>query len=303
MLERFRVGQRAEVLHRAVVHYFANREFDDFARLGAWNFGHLDYARGYVAWRAFGAHGLTNLLAQRVVEFETGLQCDEQNHAHVVVPVLTDDNALDDLVELLDVAIYLSGADAHATGVQRGVGATVNDDAVVFGERDIIAVMPDVVEARKVGVVVLLPSRVGPEVDRLAGESLGADQLALFAAHRLAIVVKYVDRHAERAALDFTAIHRAQRAAHHETGNDIGTAGDRGQADIFFDVFVNEIETLGRQYRAGRCHRAQRGQVELVDRVHLVFFHRIDVFGRGAENIHIDVVGVTPQNFTVRVKG
>ena len=56
-------------------------------------------------------------------------QPDEQHDALVAVPLLADDQALDDLGELLDLAVDLGRADAHAAGIQHGVGAAVDDDA------------------------------------------------------------------------------------------------------------------------------------------------------------------------------
>ena len=55
---------------------------------------------------------------ERLVEHDAVLQAHEQHHAHVADlagrPVLADDEALDDLGQLLDLPIDLRGADAHA---------------------------------------------------------------------------------------------------------------------------------------------------------------------------------------------
>jgi drug/metabolite transporter (DMT)-like permease len=86
--------------------------------------------------------------------------------------------------QLLDLAVDLGGADAHAAGVERGVRAAVDDHAAVRGDLAEVAVAPDVVEALEVGGVVLAAVGVVPEADRHHREGLGAHQLALLAAHR-----------------------------------------------------------------------------------------------------------------------
>jgi hypothetical protein len=80
--------------------------------------------------------------------------------------------------------------------------------AVISAE---VAVAPDVVEALEVGGAVLAAVGVVPEADRHHREGLGAHQLALLAAHRAAVVVEHVDRHAQPAALDLAAPHRQHR--------------------------------------------------------------------------------------------
>src|SRR3546814_3956828 len=81
---------------------------------------------------------------QRVVEHEARAQLHEQHHAHVALPVLPNDDRFLDLLQLLDLVVDLSRADANAARVQRGVGAPVDDDAVVLGQLDEVAVVPDV---------------------------------------------------------------------------------------------------------------------------------------------------------------
>ena len=89
------------------------------------------------------ADAAADAILELVGERHAVAQPDEQHDALVVVPVLADDEALDDLVELLDLAIDLGGADAHAAGVQHGIRAAVDDDAVVLGDLDPVAVAPD----------------------------------------------------------------------------------------------------------------------------------------------------------------
>src|SRR3546814_17931083 len=92
-----------------------------------------------------------------------------------------------------------------------GVGATVDDDTVVPGQLDEVAVAPDARIGLEVGGAVALVVRVVPDADRHAGEGLPADQFTLLAGHRAAAVVVHLDRHPEAAALDLAAPHRAAR--------------------------------------------------------------------------------------------
>ena len=56
---------------------------------------------------------------------------DEEHDPLVVVPLLPDDEALQHLVELLDLAVDLRRPDADAAGVQHRVRAPVDDEAAV----------------------------------------------------------------------------------------------------------------------------------------------------------------------------
>src|SRR3546814_11210916 len=90
---------------------------------------------------------------------------------------------------------------------------------------DEVAVAPDARIGLEVGGAVALVVRVVPEADRHAGEGLHADQLALLAGHRPAAVVVDLYRHAEAAALDLAAPHRADRIAADHAGDVVGAAG------------------------------------------------------------------------------
>ena len=119
---------------------------------------------------------------ERIVERETFAQLDEQHDPHVARPVLPDHQRLDDLVELLDLAVDLGGADAHAAGVQHRVGAAMDDDAAVRRDLAPVAVAPDVRVLVEVGGTVFGAIGVIPETDRHRGKGLGADQLSLLVA-------------------------------------------------------------------------------------------------------------------------
>src|SRR5690606_633720 len=179
--ERFRVGERLLVLHLPPVYDVAHGKLGDLAGLRARNVGHGDDAGRYVAWAGTVADLGAYLLFQRFVERHALGKPHEQDHADVALPLLADADCLDHLGQLLHLLVDLGRADAHAAGIQRGVGAAVDDHAAVLGPLCEVAVMPDIVEALEIGGVILLPPGIIPEGDRHGGEGARAHQLALFA--------------------------------------------------------------------------------------------------------------------------
>ena len=79
-----------------------------------------------MSWRRIPANHRADALLQVVVERHAVAQHDEQHDANIVFPVLSDRDALDNLVELLDLAIYLRRADTDTAGVQDGIRAPVD---------------------------------------------------------------------------------------------------------------------------------------------------------------------------------
>ena len=69
-------------------------------------------------------------LTQRVVQRQAVGQYDEQHDADVVLPALADRDALADLRQLLDLAVDLGRADAHAAGIEHRVGTAVDQTAL-----------------------------------------------------------------------------------------------------------------------------------------------------------------------------
>ena len=51
-----------DIFDRTVMYHLAHREFDDLARLGAWNLGHLYYFGGHMTRGAFRAHEATDTI-------------------------------------------------------------------------------------------------------------------------------------------------------------------------------------------------------------------------------------------------
>src|SRR5690606_22332063 len=111
-------------------------------------------------------------------------------------------------VELLDLVVDFSGADAHATRIERRVRTAIDDDAAMVSDFGEVAVAPGVVEALKVGGVIFGTVRIVPEHHRHAWEGVGADQLALLGRDLVAVVVPDLDRHAEPRTLNFADPYR-----------------------------------------------------------------------------------------------
>ena len=147
----------------------------------------------------------------------------------------------------------------------------------------VVAVGPYILETIEIGAVEALLVRVVPERHRAGGEGGAAHQFAFFADHRLAVVVKHRHVQAQAQALQFAPVHRHQRAAQREAGNNIGAAGNRAHQQVRFDLFVEEVVALVQQRRAGGVERAQGGQVVAVAGHGAGFFHRLHELGAGAE--------------------
>src|SRR3546814_15885594 len=90
----------------------------------------------------------------------------------------------------------------------------------------------------EIGGAIARAGGVGPEADRHARDRLHADQLALLAAHRPAVAVEHLDRHAEAAALDLAAPHRADRTASDEAGEPVRAPCARRPDDVLLAVVV-----------------------------------------------------------------
>src|SRR5438552_4904425 len=234
--ERLGIGQRLDILDRLAVHDIAHRQLDDLPALGARDVADLHDLRRYVARRGVGADLLLDAVDQCLVERDAVAQADEQHHTYVAHlarrPILADDDALDDLVELFDLAVNLGRADAHTAGIERGIRASVDNHAVVRGELDPVAVAPDAGKALEVRGAILRAVVIVPEAERHRRKRRGADELALLPSHRLAVLVVHVDLHAQVPALELAAPDGARRAAKLKTGNDGGSARDGRQAQV-----------------------------------------------------------------------
>src|SRR5262245_17500972 len=182
VLERVRIGERLDVLHGAAMNDFAHGELDDLAALRPRDLGHLQDLRGHVPRRRVLADAYPDPRREHVVERQAVAQLHEQHDAHVVLPLLRNDERLEDLVDLLHLAVDLGRPDAHAARVQDGVGAAVDDEAAVLRELGVVAVTPDAGIALEVRGAILRSVRIVPESDRHRGEGAHADELATLAA-------------------------------------------------------------------------------------------------------------------------
>src|SRR3546814_357569 len=170
---------RFAVLDRPAVNDVAHGELGDLAALGARDVRDADDPGRDVAGRGALADAGPDALLQGLVQRHAVAQADEQNDAHVILPVLADDQALDHLVQRLDLTVDLGGADPDAARVERRVGAPVDDQAVMLRQLDIVAVPPDVREAGEIGVPVLPALGVVPEADRPGRERPDREEFAL----------------------------------------------------------------------------------------------------------------------------
>src|SRR5690606_35174791 len=98
-----------------------------------------------------------------------------------------------------------------------------------FGE---VAMAPDIVEALEIGRAIFRAVGIVPEADGHRRERFGADQLALFADNGFAIVVPDIHAKAEAWSLDLALPDRLHRIAEHETGADVGAAGNGSELDV-----------------------------------------------------------------------
>src|SRR6185503_4339856 len=203
------IRERVLVLHRASVNHVAHGELHDLAALGPGNVADLDDLRGHVARRRVGANARLDAIGELVVERSALLQLHEQDDADVTHfagrPVLADDDAFDDLGHLLDLAIDLGRPDAHAARIERCIGAAVDDEAVVRGDLDPIAMTPDAGKPLEVRRAVLAAVGIVPETDRHGGKRALAHELALLLADGTAVLVEHVDVEPETAALQLAA--------------------------------------------------------------------------------------------------
>ena len=125
-----------------------------------------------------------NTLPQRLIELDAGGEANEQHDPNVFPAfsrqVLTDDDALHDLRELLDLTVDLRRTDANATGVERRVATSVDDHSPVRRDLGPISVAPDIGILLEVGRPIFGAVGIVPKGDRHARERRGAHQLARF---------------------------------------------------------------------------------------------------------------------------
>ena len=162
-LQRLRIGERLLVLHFAPVNHLADGELDDLPALRPRDLRHLHDARRDVARAGRFANAALDRLAKVVRQRETLPKLHEQHDPFVVAETLSNDKALDDRVDLLHLPVDLGGADADTARIQRGVGAAVDDQAVVFGQLGVVPMAPHARIDVEIRLVVLAPVGIVPE--------------------------------------------------------------------------------------------------------------------------------------------
>ena len=179
---------------------------------------------------------------QLVVERHLRLEAHGQHDADVAVPLLAEDERLGHLGVALHQPVEVGRADADTTGVERGVAATVDDDAAVVGPRGEVTLAPGAGEPGEVRVAVagadLAEGSVTPEAEGHRRERRRADQLAGArpGRHRRAVLGPDVDGHAERRPLDLTGVDRAGGVAADQAAAEVRAPGDRRQVDVGLHV-------------------------------------------------------------------
>ena len=161
---------------------------------------------------------------------------------------------------------------------------------------------PHVVEPGEVRVVVLASVGVVPEADRHRRKGADADELALLADDAPSVVVEGVHIEPEPQALDLAAVDRDGGVAHHEAGDDVGAAADRGEADVALDGPVDEVEALRNEGRAGGQDRLELREVVGPRRGKARLLDGVDVLGGGAEGLDALLRHVVEERVAVGMK-
>ena len=112
-----------------------HRELGDFSRHGARQLRHGDDQLRHMVRAGVGADAGADGLLQVVAECDAVAQFHKQDDAHVGSAVsddiLPDDQTLEHFRDLLHLPVDLRRANAHAAGVERGVAAAEDHQAVV----------------------------------------------------------------------------------------------------------------------------------------------------------------------------
>src|SRR4051812_46095944 len=229
-IERPGICEGLRVLHRTPVNHVAHSELCDLAADRARNVGDRDDLLRKVMRARVRPDLLPDALLELLSQLLAVRQGNEQHNANVEARVrlliLPDDQTLDDLRQLFDLAIDLRGADANAARIERRVAASIDHETIMLGQLRPVAVSPRVRILLEVGGAVLRPVRIVPERNRHAWKRRGAHELTLLSDERGAVVVEYLHLHPESARLKLAAPHGPDRVSKGEARDDIGSAAD-----------------------------------------------------------------------------
>ena len=231
--------------------YYVNDWLSVFATAGVGNVGHFHDVFGYVPGAgAFADSGFQGF--DQVVGDGLAVGRDyEQDHFHVAVDLAADHEAVVHLADGFHLAVDFGGADAHAAGVEHGVGAAVDHHATLGRPRGVVAVSPDTGEAFEVRGAITTAVGVIPEADRHRRKRVLANQLSTLIDETVTAIVKHIDIHTKREALQLAASYGQHRIAAGKATENIGTTGNRRELYVGFHMLVDVVEALGRERRAG----------------------------------------------------
>src|SRR5690606_16745794 len=214
------------------VHHIAHGQLHYLAAAGTRYVLHRNDACRHMPWAGVLADLLADAPLQRGVQLHPLTQLHKEHHAHIPLPLLTDGDRFQHLVDTLHLPVDFRGADAHAAGVEHRVRAPVDDQAAVGPLLGIVTMGPDPGETLEVGGAIAAASLTERDRQWHAGEGPGAVQFALLVEEALALIVPYRHLRTQPRAQQHAAPHRQRRAAEGETGDDIGAAGDGGQLHV-----------------------------------------------------------------------
>src|SRR4030042_4049055 len=138
-------------------------------------------------------------------------QLYEQNHPHIVIPVLTDHNTVLNFFKLLHLTINFGRSDSYASGVQGGIGSAINNNTPFFINDDVISMTPDIGINIEISALIFTTVRIIPEINRHGWKRFFAYELPLLVDNVFTLIIKSLPLHGQAAALEFPCIYRIHR--------------------------------------------------------------------------------------------
>src|SRR6185437_631391 len=174
-LQRPRIRERLDVLHRPSVNHLADRNLADLAAHRTRYVVDLNHYLRHVQRRSVAPYLRLDPRHEIVGQAHALPQPHEQHDPHIPVRTVPDllphRNALDHFWKLFDLAIYLSRSYPYSARIQSRVAASVDDHPVMFGELGPVTMTPYVlveVEVRRAipGAVCIIPESHGHARER-----------------------------------------------------------------------------------------------------------------------------------------
>src|SRR5659263_662928 len=262
-----RIGQCIPVFHLFSMEDIADGHFDFLSADGVGDILHLDDFRGNVPWGRVYADRILYSFYQLFAERNPFRQPYEQDDPDIVIPGLIHHQGVENLREGFHLAVDFRRADSHPARVQGCVGPSVNDHSAGVVDLDIVSMPPNIRIHVKIGAFIFSPVRILPERNGHRGEGCGANQLPLPVDHRRSFGVETFHLHAQTPALKLSRVNGPDRVAEGETGDQIRSAGNRGQANVLLDLPVDIFEGFRGKGRTGGQYRFQFAQIVLCTRL------------------------------------